>query len=104
MEELIKQLKKDCTLLISETSAEFRNVLNLDFINSKNCHSANLAIFVLLLKEDCEFNITVSDEYTVADHRFWGVQSIYPCKTVFVHTTYKDFDENMKKLNAMLEL
>jgi len=103
MEELIKNLKKNYTLLIGESSSELRDYLNFGILDSQNDHSHNVAVFVLLLQEDCKFKIVTSNKYTTADHRFWGVKNAFPCTTVFVHSTYKDLNENMKKLSAMLE-
>ena len=103
MKELIKHLKENCTLVISAASEELEDYIKLNMIDCRNYREPNLAVFVLLLQENCEFKITTSNKYTTQDHRFWGTKIAFPCTTVFIHSTYKDLNENMRKLNAMLE-
>jgi hypothetical protein len=54
-----------------------------------------LAVFTVLLYENHPFEITISDSYLVSDHMFAGAKNNNHCKTIFIHTSYNDFDKNM---------
>ena len=93
---------KNNLLGISDTCIDIESIINTKSnyckLLSRIDKNENIYIFCLLTHLDKNFFIELTNEYTLADHRFPGVQTDKPCKTIFIHSNLHDVKDNMEQL------
>ena len=96
MKQLIKLINEGYAFAISETGIELNDYIKKVLpCQSLRKRADKLAVFTVLLYENHPFEITISDSYSISDHMFAGAKNDNLCKTIFIHTSYNDFDKNM---------
>ena len=77
----------------------FKENPNYMFLSDAKLHKdKEIYVFCLLTSLNGEHFIELTDEYTLADHRFPGVQTDRPCKTIFIHSNLHDVKDNTERL------
>lgn len=82
----------------------FKENSNYIFLSNAKLHKdKEIYVFCLLTSLNGEHFIELTDEYTLADHRFPRVQTDRLCKTIFIYSNLYDVKDNMNKLAEALK-
>ena len=100
IEKIINFINNGYSTFVSENANELFPYAKKSFPNYKEslqeaCKNGKNLVFVSLLYVDKKITpyITISNEYTISDHRFPGARSFnYECITIFLHFNAENFE------------
>jgi len=105
IDKIIELINNDYDIFISESEFEFSNIKlpHKKSFQDVNKNGKNLVFVFLQHKEKIIPHITLSNDYTIVDHKLPYAQSFnYNCVTVFFHFNIDNVHEELFKLEKLL--